>query len=147
MSEHERHFYQSYISNSFEYKQLRFIQSFLEYILDNVICDIINECPDEIYCFSEWVVKNYPNYLEYDYSELWFNWVDFNYTPRIPSKKLRQQVLDRFNYTCQNCGSHNELQIDHIIPYSNGGKTVFNNLTVLCGKCNRDKSNKEQCDV
>lgn len=35
-----------------------------------------------------------------------------------------------------------EMQGDHIIPWSQGGKTVDDNLQMLCQKCNNDKSNQ-----
>lgn len=66
----------------------------------------------------------------------------------LMTKKLREYIKERDNYTCCNCGNstHNEpnllLEIDHIIPVSKGGETIENNLQTLCWKCNRAKSNK-----
>jgi hypothetical protein len=51
-------------------------------------------------------------------------------------------------YRCSNsnCGkesSHKALfQIDHIVPMSRGGKTMLNNLQLLCRPCNQNKSNR-----
>ncbi|RHV96964.1 HNH endonuclease [Odoribacter sp. OF09-27XD] len=135
-------FFKDYVETSTEYKQLRFIQWFLEKILDDVYCDLINESTGELYPFSLWAIQNYPDYKDEDFLDIWNEWLNYNTSPRFASKKLRSLVLDKFNYTCQKCGSHENLQIDHIIPYSQGGKTVFNNLTVLCRKCNRQKSDK-----
>lgn len=69
-------------------------------------------------------------------------------TGRTPSAKLRTKIFERDNATCQLCGINNEketgvkLVIDHIIPYSRGGETTYDNLQVLCRKCNIKKSNK-----
>lgn len=66
----------------------------------------------------------------------------------LMTKKLRQDILDRDNYTCQVCGNstHKEpnllLEIDHIKPVSKGGVTEMKNLRTLCWKCNRAKGNK-----
>lgn len=66
----------------------------------------------------------------------------------LMTKKLREYIKTRDNFTCCNCGNsiHNEpnllLEIDHIIPVSKGGRTEENNLQTLCWKCNRSKSNK-----
>ena len=38
------------------------------------------------------------------------------------------------------------LDVDHIKPRSKGGKTVRENLQVLCSKCNRSKGNKDDTD-
>lgn len=35
-----------------------------------------------------------------------------------------------------------EMQGDHILPWSEGGRTVDDNLQMLCRKCNNDKSNQ-----
>lgn len=67
--------------------------------------------------------------------------------PREISDKLRYRVLKRDNFKCCACGASPakdpsvELHIDHIIPWSKGGETVFENLQVLCSKCNIGKSN------
>lgn len=70
-------------------------------------------------------------------------------TGRDPSLRLRFKVLQRDNFTCQNCGASPaktlgvELHIDHIKPWSKGGETVFDNLQTLCSNCNLGKSNIE----
>lgn len=69
-------------------------------------------------------------------------------TSRTASKKLRAQIFERDQSTCQNCGANEEtkpgvkLVLDHIIPYSKGGETIYENLQVLCRKCNIEKRNK-----
>ena len=66
----------------------------------------------------------------------------------LMTKKLREFIKTRDNYTCCTCGNstHVEpnllLEIDHIIPVSKGGQTEEMNLQTLCWKCNRAKSNK-----
>jgi len=50
---------------------------------------------------------------------------------------------------CALCGAtKNErpLDIDHIIPRSKGGKTEYENLQVLCSKCNRTKRDRDDLD-
>lgn len=44
---------------------------------------------------------------------------------------------------CPCCKQHfeyNEMQGDHITPWSQGGRTIDENLQMLCRKCNNDKS-------
>ena len=66
----------------------------------------------------------------------------------LMTKKLREFIKKRDNYTCCNCGNstHAEpnllLEIDHIIPVAKGGRTTEDNLQTLCWKCNRAKSDK-----
>lgn len=66
----------------------------------------------------------------------------------LMTKKLREHIKKRDNYTCCLCGNSTEsepnllLEIDHIIPISKGGYTLEDNLQTLCWKCNRTKSNK-----
>lgn len=69
-------------------------------------------------------------------------------TSRTVSKKLRAQVFDRDQATCQLCGANErtkpevKLVLDHIVPYSKGGETTYDNLQVLCSSCNIKKNNK-----
>ena len=48
---------------------------------------------------------------------------------------------------CHYCGKNleeNELTIDHIVPYSRGGKTVKENLVIACHECNISKSDMNE---
>lgn len=66
----------------------------------------------------------------------------------LMTKKLREFIKKRDNFTCCNCGNSTQvepnllLEIDHIIPVSKGGRTEEDNLQTLCWKCNREKSDK-----
>ncbi len=59
------------------------------------------------------------------------------------SKRLRYEVLRRDNYTCRYCGASAPwvlLEIDHVLPRSEGGTDAPGNLQVLCADCNAGKS-------
>ena len=60
------------------------------------------------------------------------------------SNKIRFAIYARDNYRCKICGKkgdNNDLEIDHIIPISKGGKSTFDNLQTLCHECNSKKGN------
>lgn len=42
---------------------------------------------------------------------------------------------------CQLCGTSENLSFDHIIPVSNQGLTIRENLAILCKPCNERKGN------
>jgi hypothetical protein len=57
--------------------------------------------------------------------------------------RQRERAYAKQKGICPICGEHftiNKMEADHIIPWSKGGKTVDDNLQMLCKKCNRDKS-------
>lgn len=62
---------------------------------------------------------------------------------------LRFRVLER-DRRCLLCGATPEtpakLHVDHRVPFSQGGRTVENNLQVLCGDCNIGKGNRSSVD-
>ena len=70
-------------------------------------------------------------------------------TSRNINVRLRFRVLQRDNFKCCACGASPakdvsvELHVDHILPWSKGGETVFGNLQTLCSKCNLGKSDME----
>ena len=57
---------------------------------------------------------------------------------------LRQQENEGGKYKCAGCGrwfTEDELTVDHIEPWSKGGRTVLSNAQLLCRPCNSKKSN------
>ncbi|OHD97008.1 MAG: hypothetical protein A3E21_05510 [Sulfurimonas sp. RIFCSPHIGHO2_12_FULL_36_9] len=68
-------------------------------------------------------------------------------TPRNINWRLRAMVLMKDGAKCKLCGATPQdgakLHVDHIVPWANGGETVFENLQILCDKCNIGKSNVE----
>ena len=50
-------------------------------------------------------------------------------------KQLCHQVLARDNWTCQVCGSRNNLQVHHQQLRSQQGSDEEFNLITLCAKC------------
>ena len=82
---------------------------------------------------------------------------------RIPSViALKQYVrpsehpaFTRFNlflrdrFSCQYCGTTQDLTFDHVVPRSRGGRTTWQNVVAACSPCNLRKANKlpEQCGM
>ena len=62
---------------------------------------------------------------------------------------MKRRVYEKQGHKCPFCVRNGvekeyafeEMQGDHIVPWSKGGKTVEDNLQMLCSKCNNDKSN------
>lgn len=48
---------------------------------------------------------------------------------------IRLKVLARDQYTCYWCGGHGET-MDHVIPWSRGGRTSMENCICACEECN-----------
>lgn len=61
---------------------------------------------------------------------------------------LRFRVLHRDRFKCVLCGDHPArnaeciLHVDHIVPWSKGGKTRCDNLRTLCAACNVGRGNR-----
>lgn len=58
-------------------------------------------------------------------------------------KRARAAALARAGRRCQKCSSTQEIQVDHVIPVSQGGSHAASNLQVLCGNCHRHKTATE----
>lgn len=67
-------------------------------------------------------------------------------SPAWPSRhipeKVKQAVFVRDNGRCMWCHGSANIEYDHKIPVSAGGKSVFENVQLLCRSCNRSKRAK-----
>jgi 5-methylcytosine-specific restriction endonuclease McrA len=64
---------------------------------------------------------------------------------RAFTDNMKREAYERQKGICAKCGEHfeiNEMEADHITPWSEGGKTVAENCQMLCRDCNRRKSDK-----
>lgn len=80
-----------------------------------------------------------------------FQWALFDNDPRVSTipgsrtvpQAVKLAVAARDAGRCRRCGSKTDLQYDHVVPYSLGGRSDDpSNIQLLCGRCNRRKSNK-----
>lgn len=58
---------------------------------------------------------------------------------------MKREVYEAQGGVCPHCQEKftlDEMEADHITPWSQGGKTVKENCQMLCKECNRRKSNK-----
>jgi 5-methylcytosine-specific restriction endonuclease McrA len=66
---------------------------------------------------------------------------------RYVSQTTKKIVYNRDGGICQCCGSSQDLEYDHIVPYSCGGSSEVSNIQLLCFSCNRSKSNSCVCKI
>lgn len=62
-------------------------------------------------------------------------------------KFAKSHVFLRDSYTCQYCGvevDRKTATLDHVVPVSLGGKTIFENSTTACSPCNANKGNNHK---
>lgn len=59
------------------------------------------------------------------------------------TKKDREYTMNLFNHKCANCGSTENLCIDHHYPLSKGNPLTRQNAVILCNQCNTRKYNKD----
>lgn len=78
---------------------------------------------------------------------------DVNYKVFDIGKKRRGQlrtiskmtVALKYNYICQKCGvTTTRGEVDHINPLDEGGKNTLSNLSYLCKKCHKIKTNNDR---
>lgn len=69
----------------------------------------------------------------------------YNRIPRRHVRYSRHNVFERDQYTCQYCGTEPpraQLNLDHVIPRSLGGRTCWENVVCSCVDCNRRKGGR-----
>lgn len=105
--------------------------------------------------------KNYPDSISKEFLEVSCRVfghicpVFYTAEPLTETKEMRKhsrqiprdvmlKVVRRDGQICQKCNqpvSDNEVEFDHIIPFSKGGKSTAENLQLIHKSCNRHKSN------
>jgi 5-methylcytosine-specific restriction endonuclease McrA len=63
--------------------------------------------------------------------------------PRAVKRKIsRRALFARDSWRCQYCGSTGKLTLDHVVPRSRGGDSVWENVVTSCAPCNLRKGNR-----
>lgn len=74
--------------------------------------------------------------------------VIINEYKHIPQREVhfsRRNLWKRDGFRCQYCGvcpPSDEITVDHVVPKSRGGRTVFENTVLACIDCNKKKDNR-----
>ena len=63
-------------------------------------------------------------------------------SPQSNPNFTRFNVFLRDKFSCQYCGSGDELTFDHLLPRSRGGKTNWDNVVTACSNCNVQKGGR-----
>lgn len=61
--------------------------------------------------------------------------------PQYPAF-TRFNVFLRDGFTCQYCGSDQDLTFDHVVPRRVGGQTTWENVVAACSPCNLKKGGR-----
>lgn len=69
-----------------------------------------------------------------------------DYEKELRTKVFESAVTTDGKYVCADCvnifPNRIPMQVDHIIPLNKGGKTVPENLQILCKYCNSKKGDR-----
>lgn len=115
------------------------LQSFVEYVNSNDLIDRETSRKADSKNVSETAVSS--NIITQKNKPI------MHKTARTVGDRLRFKVFLRDNFKCRICGASPAtdptivLHVDHILPWSEGGETIIDNLQTLCSKCNLGKSN------
>jgi hypothetical protein len=69
-------------------------------------------------------------------------------TKKQTRKRFRHSILEAWKWKCAYCGKDiaKSATLDHVIPRSQGGQTVRENLIACCPECNVSKSDQNVWD-
>jgi 5-methylcytosine-specific restriction endonuclease McrA len=70
--------------------------------------------------------------------------VTYVHVPRAAQRKIsRRALFARDNWRCVYCGTTSgRLTLDHVVPRSRGGDSVWENVVTSCAPCNLKKGNR-----
>jgi 5-methylcytosine-specific restriction endonuclease McrA len=70
--------------------------------------------------------------------------VTYVHVPRAAQRKIsRRALFARDGWRCVYCGtSGGRLTLDHVVPRSRGGESVWENVVTSCAPCNLRKGNR-----
>lgn len=95
---------------------------------------------------AEWWIEDGDDYELATHSRSGYRLWDFGplgYAARPAIRQaLRLAVYERDGFACLHCGTTERLSLDHIYPYSLGGRETLDNLQTLCRSCNSRKGAK-----
>jgi 5-methylcytosine-specific restriction endonuclease McrA len=63
--------------------------------------------------------------------------------PRAVQRRIsRRALFARDGWRCQYCGTAGRLTLDHVVPRSRGGDSVWENVVASCAPCNLRKGDR-----
>jgi 5-methylcytosine-specific restriction endonuclease McrA len=71
--------------------------------------------------------------------------ITFDRMPKRHIRFSRSNIFSRDRFTCQYCGeqpSRVDLNLDHVVPRAQGGRTTWENVVTCCVPCNRRKGGR-----
>jgi ATP adenylyltransferase len=86
---------------------------------------------------------------EYENARDGKQWEHRDRTRKPISGSVRYEVIKRARARCEACGislDQRNLEVDHIVPKSLGGKDDISNYQALCYLCNANKGNRDDTD-
>ena len=68
--------------------------------------------------------------------------------PKSVQRKIsRRALFARDGWRCVYCGSDGKLTLDHVVPRSRGGESVWENVVTSCAPCNLKKGDRTPDEV
>jgi 5-methylcytosine-specific restriction endonuclease McrA len=68
--------------------------------------------------------------------------------PKAVQRKIsRRALFARDGWRCQYCGQAGKLTLDHVVPRSRGGDSVWENVVTSCAPCNLRKGDRTLDEV
>ncbi|MGW0087840.1 HNH endonuclease [Streptomyces sp. NPDC003328] len=63
---------------------------------------------------------------------------------RAWDRAIRPRALARDGFACVQCGAHEGLEVDHVVPVAQGGTWTLDNAQTLCEPCHLVKTQSDR---